>query len=92
MLLRATAPSAPFMSPPVSRHGKSAAMKNYMGDVFSGSMLDDQEFYCPIKIRRLFGSIGELEGHEFLQVDRIPTFVLSVCVMNKVFALRGGAA
>lgn len=83
---------SPFMSPPVIRHGRSAAMKNYMGDVFSSSMLDDQEFYCPIKIRRLFGSIGDLEGHEFLQVDRILTFVLSVCVMNKVFALRGGAA
>lgn len=67
-------------------------MKNYMGDVFNSAMLDDQEFYCPAKIRRLFASIGGLDCREFMQVDRILTFVLSVCVMNKVFALSGGDA
>lgn len=83
---------SPFMSPPVNRSGKSNAMKNYMGDVFSSSMLDDQEFYCPTKVRRLFASIGGMDCREFMQVDRILTFVLSVCVMNKVFLLRRGGA
>lgn len=44
------------------------------------------------KTRRLFASIGGLDCREFMQVDRILTYVLSVCVMNKVFALPGGDA
>lgn len=45
---------------------------------------------CPAKVRQLFGSVDRLEFHEFIRVDRILTFVLSVCVMNKIFFLGGG--
>ncbi|MBC3212445.1 asparagine synthase (glutamine-hydrolyzing) [Serratia fonticola] len=77
----------PFMSPPAKLSNNSSSLRDYMGDIFNSSYLENQPFYCPQKTRQLFDSVCSMSQSKQLEVDRVLTFILSVCVMQKVFGL-----
>ncbi|CNG00539.1 MULTISPECIES: asparagine synthase (glutamine-hydrolyzing) [Yersinia] len=75
----------PFMSPPAKITKNSSPLREYMGDIFNTKYLDEQPFYSPMKTRKLFDSVNSMPVSQRLETDRILTFILSVCVMQKVF-------
>jgi len=78
----------PFMSPPAKMVTHNSPLREYMGDMFNSSYLNEQPFYDPMKTRELFDKAESLPDSLRLESDRILTFILSICVMQKVFSFR----
>ncbi|MCF7506113.1 MULTISPECIES: asparagine synthase (glutamine-hydrolyzing) [unclassified Vibrio] len=78
----------PFMAPPVKVHSSdlvSSPLYDYMGDTFTSQSIKDQPFYCPKKVLKSFDSLRSIEPSSRMELDRILTFVLSICIMQREF-------
>ncbi|WP_457805598.1 asparagine synthase (glutamine-hydrolyzing) [Stenotrophomonas maltophilia] len=80
----------PFMSPAARVKGGCTPFRSYMGDVFASNLLRDQNFYCPVRVKRMFDGLTGLDERAAISADRILTFVLSVCILNRAFRVERG--